>query len=408
MRRTKACHGQVLPVLLAIILIASTVMAITHRTSRALGTETTVVNAADAAAYSGAVWTARRLNLIAYTNRAMIANHIAVGHLVAYISWLRYVDNAVDRISRYARYIPYIGSAVETGRRTVRGARLTMEKASGALIRGLDALTDLMSVAQLDMRREIMPWHLNAVMEATARQTDPQFQVNNLEAVSGIPAPYGVGVQGLIGAWWTASIKRLETARPGRDDGLFTTTLSRTIKADPSLSRWLRGRTSASAPRYGTGGRTWSRRLWRLVRFRKQGPTNQAPSPSAGGWRSADRFQVSFFNWGKNRWRSWGTVASGRASADSLTGNYRGVSRYQRLQASGDAAGRFMIPAVVTATEKVEGETRHAHLSTGEVAYRLPDRCRTDRRCPGPDKPATLFNPFWEARLVPASIRDLT
>jgi len=384
-------------------------MALTHRTTQALSTETRLVNAADAAAYSGAVWTARRLNLIAYTNRALIANHIAVGHLVAYISWLRYVDKAVDRVSRFARYIPYIGAAVESGRQVVQGARVAMEKTSGGLIRGLDALTDLMSIAQLDMRREVMPWHLNQVMQSVVEQTDPMFVVNDLKAAGSVPAPYGTGLQGLLATWSAASIGRLKTRRPGDDGGHFNRLLSGTIAEDRLLSRWLRGRVSAGAPRYGTGGRKWSRSLFNVVRFRKQGPTNRASLPSAGGWRSADRLQVSFFDLGKLRWRSWGTVASGRASANALAGNYRGVKRYQILNNMNERDDQFLIPAVVTASSDREpGASLHAHVSTGEVAYRLPRRCHNNQRCPSRGAPATLFNPYWEARLAPASLKDFS
>ena len=111
MRRTDQQLGQVAPVILASLAIGIAAIFISHRVGRAVTQESIVVNAADAAAYSGAAWTARRLNLIAYTNRALVANHIAVGHIVAYISWLRYVDEGTERIARYGRYLPYVGAA---------------------------------------------------------------------------------------------------------------------------------------------------------------------------------------------------------------------------------------------------------------------------------------------------------
>jgi len=46
-----------------------------------------VQNAADAAAYSMAVLTARELNFMAYTNRAMLANQISIGQFAAFESW---------------------------------------------------------------------------------------------------------------------------------------------------------------------------------------------------------------------------------------------------------------------------------------------------------------------------------
>ena len=52
-----------------------------------------LADAADAAAYAQGIATARPLNFTAYTNRAMAANHLAVGHITSYLSWIRYLNN---------------------------------------------------------------------------------------------------------------------------------------------------------------------------------------------------------------------------------------------------------------------------------------------------------------------------
>jgi len=46
-----------------------------------------VQNAADAAAYSAALLSARYMNYVAYTNRAMVANEVAIGQFGAFNSW---------------------------------------------------------------------------------------------------------------------------------------------------------------------------------------------------------------------------------------------------------------------------------------------------------------------------------
>ncbi len=48
-----------------------------------------VQNAADAVAYSSAVLEARHLNFVAYTNRAMIANEVAIGQTIGLVTWLQ-------------------------------------------------------------------------------------------------------------------------------------------------------------------------------------------------------------------------------------------------------------------------------------------------------------------------------
>jgi hypothetical protein len=57
-----------------------------------------VTNAADAAAYSAAVWQARSLNYEAYTNRAIVANEVAVGQAASVVSWTQYAPHAIENI----------------------------------------------------------------------------------------------------------------------------------------------------------------------------------------------------------------------------------------------------------------------------------------------------------------------
>ena len=398
--------------LMALIVVAGTTLLATHHIGQSVTRATVVVNAADAAAYSAGTWTARRMNLLAYTNRALIANHIAVGHLVAYISWLRYVDAAVARIRNYSAYIPYVGPAVQRGREAARKARLTAERVGGGMIQGIDGLIDLYSGLQLDLRSEILPPQLISIMGQVARRYDEALDVNDPDAVLDLPTPYREGIGALLTGWSSAMLLRLDAARPGSDRRYFTNLLSRSIASDRHLSRWLRGRERFGPPRYGTGGRRWSDRVLFLIRLRKQGPTNRARVPSAGGWRSADRLQVSFWDPRKLDWKSWATVARGRASTTTIAGAYRGVISYHRLAKRGEADYAFHIPALVTHREKPDSEADdspllHAQLSRAEVRYRRPDSCRRDRNCPRESDAANLFNPYWEASLVSATDLEL-
>lgn len=76
------------------------------------------INAADAAAYSGAVYEARMLNFQAYTNRAMVANEVAIAQSVSLRSWVSYVNIFTRNISWVTSWIPYLGvvtSAINRG-----------------------------------------------------------------------------------------------------------------------------------------------------------------------------------------------------------------------------------------------------------------------------------------------------
>ena len=55
-----------------------------------------LVNTADAAVYSGSIMNARALNFDAYTNRAMVANTVAIAQLVSIASWVRYANTLAN------------------------------------------------------------------------------------------------------------------------------------------------------------------------------------------------------------------------------------------------------------------------------------------------------------------------
>ncbi|MEY4763044.1 MAG: hypothetical protein RLZZ200_2900, partial [Pseudomonadota bacterium] len=68
--------------------------------------------AADAAAYSAAVWEARSLNFQSYTNRAIVANEVAVAQLVSLRSWSAYVGRSLGNLSAITAWVPTVGSAL--------------------------------------------------------------------------------------------------------------------------------------------------------------------------------------------------------------------------------------------------------------------------------------------------------
>ncbi len=63
-----------------------------------------VENAADAAAYSQAKLFARHQNLIAYTNRAIVANELSIGQVVALMSWSKRYANIPRWVNSFPAY----------------------------------------------------------------------------------------------------------------------------------------------------------------------------------------------------------------------------------------------------------------------------------------------------------------
>ncbi|MFD2097344.1 pilus assembly protein TadG-related protein [Corallincola platygyrae] len=104
-------------VISALFLIALSLASLmVYDSGRVNNERTRLQNTADAAAYSAAVIQARELNFHAYTNRAMIANHVTVAQLVSLSSYLQNNQQifwTFEGIADWLRYIPYIGPAID-------------------------------------------------------------------------------------------------------------------------------------------------------------------------------------------------------------------------------------------------------------------------------------------------------
>ncbi|WP_174434757.1 pilus assembly protein TadG-related protein [Burkholderia metallica] len=81
-------EGQALVFGLAFLIICCFGLALAVNSAQFAFTKTKMQDAADAAAYSAAVLQARDFNYTAYTNRAMIANQVAVAQALSLKSWL--------------------------------------------------------------------------------------------------------------------------------------------------------------------------------------------------------------------------------------------------------------------------------------------------------------------------------
>jgi len=90
--RRKQQRGQVMIGAFAVMIIGTVMLLMMVKTAGNANEKIRLVNAADAAAYSAGTVVARRMNYMAYSNRAMVANHVAAGHLASYVSWARYID----------------------------------------------------------------------------------------------------------------------------------------------------------------------------------------------------------------------------------------------------------------------------------------------------------------------------
>jgi hypothetical protein len=87
--------------------------ALVYNVGQVANQKEATINAADAAALSGAVVEARMLNFEAYANRAQIANEVSVAQLVSLDSWLQYDNQMVQVLSYYADIVPIVDEFID-------------------------------------------------------------------------------------------------------------------------------------------------------------------------------------------------------------------------------------------------------------------------------------------------------
>jgi hypothetical protein len=106
--------GQALVVVLALTAAMVAGLLLVFNSGQAANEKTRLVNAADTAAYSAALWEARSLNFQSYMNRAIVANEVAIAQLVTLRSWSYYMEQNLRNAAVITSWIPAVGQAIKT------------------------------------------------------------------------------------------------------------------------------------------------------------------------------------------------------------------------------------------------------------------------------------------------------
>ena len=171
-------RGQILPLTLAgVVLVAIILMMLINTGNRAV-VKTQAANVADAAALSGATFVAQQLNSMAYVNRAMVANHVGIGHMTAYVSWVRYVEDVITKIDYITQFIPIVGQVTTAMRNTAEGITWLAEKEAKFLFPRIDDLNQFYHKAQASAV-PFLPLNLREVMEQVANESGDNFEINS-------------------------------------------------------------------------------------------------------------------------------------------------------------------------------------------------------------------------------------
>lgn len=174
-------HGQVLPLALVLLVAVAATTFYMFNSGQLVQEKLQLTNTADAVAYSAGVFEARMLNYDAYTNRAIIANQIAIGQAVGLASWAKYMGTSADNIGPYLYLIPYVGPALKAAMDHVASIMEIFTPALAAAIPLHDTAIQALALSQQVMHGpgdSVALGNRLAVMQRVARENDPEAVVD--------------------------------------------------------------------------------------------------------------------------------------------------------------------------------------------------------------------------------------
>jgi hypothetical protein len=396
----KSQRGQIAPLALFGLLIASAMLAVMFNTGQQVTERSQVANAADAAAYSGAVWTARHLNFMAYTNRAMLANHAAVGHLISYVSWVRYLNDSIDYIDRVTQWIPYVGQYVDIVQQIAAQVGDATEQGAQIVVPAIDGWNANFRVAQAEAQASLALDNLRELMDRTGRAYDAQIRINDSDALARMPSELRAMVESQLIGQLAAVPSFTRRYSASNDRGAIAELISASVRSNSDMQRWT------------SGERGWRENLL-AVQLRKQGNTSTSQTANGADWRAEDQLQYrtrSLLGW--HSWRRIGDRVS-RASAREFDSDYSGVPAYYNVAGSpSDTSLRIAAVATKAQSAVATAELLGMAPSNRPLAVAAVARIQFHRPANGSftslgerrHEYANLFNPFWEARLAPLDV----
>ncbi len=392
-------------------------------------------NAADAAAYSAALWRARVLNFHAYSNRAIVAQEVAVAQAVTLTSWSKYFERLLGNAEVIALAWPQAAPVLGAAAALASTARELTERTAADEIAARAApgigYKALLQRSQEALQLAADTFGLGAVANEIARANDPHFfafALGDGGAFGGLTRRYESDddrrrLQGVV-------VDSLDpfVRGPRADDTRLLLVPSSCFGTTLDVSRWFQ--------------------LWR-----KRGGTEMTPDLER--WQAVDT--ASIHDWRRRGWlfsscklreslpMGWGAAeATDAAPLYTITGNpgstydnpsatwlaaaeiagngyagfqrYSGIERVRELDYAALADARFPVSQVVVLA-RVEGrDVRTANVANvGTGRLRLFERFAANRlwsmavgeayfrRPPGEPSRieyASLYNPWWQARLA--------
>ena len=147
-RADKRSRGQTMVWVLAALAVSAAVMYGVFNLTQLSVAKERAVNTADAAALAGSTVQARLLNLVAYNNRAMIANEVFLIQMISIQSWLQYVGKTANNFGTVANMIGIFVPPVAVIGNVLKQIGSAIDKVQEGLGKANDAIVKLLELSK--------------------------------------------------------------------------------------------------------------------------------------------------------------------------------------------------------------------------------------------------------------------
>jgi len=323
----------------------------------------------------------------------MIANHVGTGHFIAYVSWIRYVEDTSENLALVTSFIPVVNAATRAVNRFAEVLRQLAEIEAEIFVPGVDILNRLYFVAQAEAHLSLVINSVDDVMQQTATEFDPAININsqtdigNFDPLVGVPIRFAIGAQRLIVPLFVRplSVVDRDNELVNLVEGTFGARVAN-VRGEMS-TEWLLDR-GFEVDAF-------------LIEVEKEFETEHTLSNDLSDWEMEDQLVLRIFPAGPFGSVTRIPLGRGSASATEFDDSYRGVFAYYGQTLF--EPGNHTLPILALATKQQTAAGVAAGLSVAQVEFRRP-RLGFPGLGDDADEFSNLYNPFWQARLVSSGI----
>ncbi|MBU6269773.1 MAG: hypothetical protein KGQ67_00600 [Betaproteobacteria bacterium] len=418
----------VLVLCLALLLLGALGLHLSFAAGRAFTQRERLDAAADAAAYSAALWQARVLNYQALANRAIVAHEVAIAQAVTLASWARYIARFSQTASVLAAPWPPVAGVLAAVQDAAGVVTEITEQVAGEEVAVRSADSRLLAAGQEFLQLSVGGFAASAIANEIVRSADPRFFAFTLPLPGSV-----VPTRRLAG---DDRARLFEVVRRSLDDFVLG-------PRGLDLPLYL-----LPSPCFGSPGAGWS--AW-FSALRKRGGTAMAPTLER--WEAADTLslhthlpQRGWFGWFLGCRQAevlplaWGAAEAASPQTGLLAGDpgqvrenpaaaalaeqtlgaspiagmsaYPGLPVVRELDQAALSDPRFPVARLAVLARAPAAVGRGAGrlaLPSGESGGHVWSLASAEvffRRPPGEPSRieyASLFSPYWQARLVEPS-----